>query len=90
MVFADLLKKASEQDDPCLRMAYIMAFSVAGYSLTIDRPFKKPFNPILGETFEFESKDFQFVSEQVSHHPPVSAMHAESEDYSFQCNSACK
>uniref|UniRef100_A0A3Q1HZQ0 Oxysterol-binding protein n=1 Tax=Anabas testudineus TaxID=64144 RepID=A0A3Q1HZQ0_ANATE len=39
----------------------------------------KPFNPLLGETFELIRDDlgFRWVSEQVSHHPPVSAFHAE-------------
>jgi len=34
---------------------------------------KKPFNPMLGETYELVTPDFRFISEQVSHHPPVSA-----------------
>jgi len=38
-------------------MAYVMAFSVANYSLTIDRSPKKPFNPLLGETFELEEEN---------------------------------
>ena len=36
---------------------------------------KKPFNPMLGETYELVTEDFKFISEQVSHHPPVSACH---------------
>jgi hypothetical protein len=45
----------------------------------------KPFNPLLGETYELIREDlgFRIVSEQVSHHPPVSAFHAESSDYTF-------
>ncbi|RXN29295.1 oxysterol-binding -related 1-like isoform X1 [Labeo rohita] len=39
----------------------------------------KPFNPLLGETYELFREDlgFRWISEQVSHHPPVSAFHAE-------------
>jgi len=33
-------------------MAYVMAFSLANLSLSVDRPSKKPFNPLLGETYE--------------------------------------
>lgn len=33
-------------------MAYVMAFSLASLSLSVDRPSKKPFNPLLGETYE--------------------------------------
>jgi hypothetical protein len=36
-------------------------------------------NPILGETFECKSGDTHFLSEQVSHHPPISAFHFEHE-----------
>ena len=43
----------------------------------------KPFNPILGETYEYEAFGFRLIAEQVSHHPPVSAVHAEHEDWKF-------
>ena len=47
--------------------------------------FWKPFNPLLGETFEFINKEqgYAVVCEQVSHHPPVSALHAESDKWEF-------
>ena len=54
-----------------------MGFGVANYASNIDR-IKKPFNPILGETYELITTDFKFISEQVSHHPPISAGYAES------------
>lgn len=45
---------------------------------------KKPYNPILGEQFHCQWKDEQqkwkearMMVEQVSHHPPVTAFHAE-------------
>lgn len=39
----------------------------------------KPFNPLLGETYEFvdANKNFRFFAEQVSHHPPIGAAIAE-------------
>lgn len=43
----------------------------------------KPFNPLLGETFEYQNDDFRIVCEQVSHHPPVSAFHADSSHFKF-------
>lgn len=43
----------------------------------------KPFNPILGETYEYQSSDFRIVCEQVSHHPPISAFHADSPAFKF-------
>uniref|UniRef100_A0A8D0F398 Oxysterol-binding protein n=1 Tax=Strix occidentalis caurina TaxID=311401 RepID=A0A8D0F398_STROC len=45
----------------------------------------KPFNPVLGETYECVRPDrgFRFISEQVCHHPPISACHAESDNFIF-------
>uniref|UniRef100_A0A3Q3FZR4 Oxysterol-binding protein n=1 Tax=Labrus bergylta TaxID=56723 RepID=A0A3Q3FZR4_9LABR len=45
----------------------------------------KPFNPLLGETYELIRDDlgFRWVSEQVSHHPPVSAFQAEGLNENF-------
>jgi len=34
---------------------------------------KKPFNPILGETFQGSIGNYEIALEQISHHPPVSA-----------------
>lgn len=43
----------------------------------------KPFNPLLGETYELERKEFRIICEQVSHHPPVSAFHADNSTWVF-------
>ena len=45
----------------------------------------KPFNPLLGETYELVNQEGNYcvVSEQVSHHPPVTALHAESDNWVF-------
>jgi len=72
-----LLDRAAECKDPIDRMAYITAFAVSGFSST--QRYHNNFNPLLGETFEFidNKNEFKYISEQVSHHPPVSATHAE-------------
>ncbi|XP_023338515.1 oxysterol-binding protein 1 [Eurytemora carolleeae] len=57
---------------------YVAAFAVAGYGRT-GRTLK-PFNPLLGETFEFDRTSdlgWRYISEQVSHHPPIAAVHCE-------------
>lgn len=64
-----------------------MGFGVSGYSSTIGR-LKKPFNPILGETYELIHKDFKFMSEQVSHHPPITAGYVDSPEYESWGNTA--
>ncbi|XP_006866747.1 PREDICTED: oxysterol-binding protein-related protein 6 isoform X4 [Chrysochloris asiatica] len=83
--YSELLDKASETDDPYERMVLIAAFAVSGYCSTYFRAGSKPFNPVLGETYECirEDKGFRFFSEQVSHHPPVSACHCESKNFVF-------
>lgn len=63
------------------QLAYIAAFVVADVSLSINR-LLKPFNPILGETYEYIDLDHKFRAfcEQVSHHPPISAYLIEGEN----------
>uniref|UniRef100_A0A452HH71 Oxysterol-binding protein n=1 Tax=Gopherus agassizii TaxID=38772 RepID=A0A452HH71_9SAUR len=83
--YSELLDKAAETDDPYERMVLIAAFAASGYASTYYRAGSKPFNPVLGETYECirEDKGFRFFSEQVSHHPPISACHCESKNFVF-------
>ncbi|XP_026645136.1 oxysterol-binding protein-related protein 6 isoform X7 [Microtus ochrogaster] len=83
--YSELLDKASETGDPYERMVLVAAFAVSGYCSTYFRAGSKPFNPVLGETYECirEDKGFRFFSEQVSHHPPISACHCESKNFVF-------
>jgi hypothetical protein len=66
--YSELLDKAAEVDDPYERMVYIAAFAVSGYGSSYFRAGSKPFNPILGETYECirEDKGFRFIAEQVT------------------------
>jgi len=52
---------------------YIATFVVSGYASSYYRTGGKPFNPVLGETYECDRTDkgFRFVAEQVSVLPPV-------------------
>ncbi|KAK7919390.1 hypothetical protein WMY93_010674 [Mugilogobius chulae] len=83
--YSELLDTAANTPDPYHRMLYIAAFAISGYSTATFRNRYKPFNPVLGETFECirEDRGFRLISEQVCHHPPISACHAESDNYSF-------
>ncbi|XP_036004531.1 oxysterol-binding protein-related protein 6 isoform X2 [Fundulus heteroclitus] len=83
--YSDLLDIANNTDDPYQRMVYVAAFSISGYAWASWRNRYKPFNPVLGETYENHREDrgFYYISEQVSHHPPISACHAESENFTF-------
>ncbi|XP_040208818.1 oxysterol-binding protein-related protein 3 isoform X1 [Rana temporaria] len=81
--YSELLDKASQAQDPFERMVYIATFAVSAYAPSFYRAGSKPFNPVLGETYECisEERGFRFIAEQVSHHPPISASHAESDNY---------
>ncbi|XP_073699846.1 oxysterol-binding protein-related protein 6-like [Garra rufa] len=83
--YSELLDIANHTDDPFERMVYVAAFSISGYAWASWRNRYKPFNPVLGETFENvrEDRGFRYIAEQVSHHPPLSACHAESDNFSF-------
>lgn len=68
----EVISGAAEQTDSLLRLVYVTGFCISQYGGTQFRC-SKPFNPILGETFEMKSKNWKFIAEQVSHHPPISA-----------------
>lgn len=84
MEYCYLLEKADQCEDPVKRMEYVAAFAVAAISSNWER-LGKPFNPLLGETYELVREDmgFRIVCEQVSHHPPVSAFYADSAHFTF-------
>ncbi|XP_042229027.1 oxysterol-binding protein-related protein 1-like [Homarus americanus] len=82
MEYAWLLEKADQAQDPIVRMQYVTAFAVSGLASNWERV-GKPFNPLLGETYELQRDNYRIVCEQVSHHPPVSAFYADSEHWNF-------
>lgn len=80
--YSELLDAAAKCTDIAEQLAHVAAFTMSAYSTTSDR-IAKPFNPILGETYECERIDdmgWKLVSEQVSHHPPVLAQYCESKN----------
>lgn len=89
MEYAELIEEANRESDPIVRLAYATAFLISQYSSTVNRT-RKPFNPILGETYELKTEKWRFVSEQVSHHPPISACYADNENYEMWMNSNLK
>ncbi|KAL3426554.1 oxysterol-binding protein [Phlyctema vagabunda] len=91
MEYADLLDVAADRIDSTERMVYVAAFAASEYASTIGRV-AKPFNPLLGETFEYArpDKNYRFFIEQVSHHPPIGAAWAESPKWTYYGESAVK
>lgn len=65
------LNAAAEQQNPVERLKFVIAFAVAGIHHGIGQ--LKPFNPILGETYQAQLNDGTEVAcEHTSHHPPIS------------------
>jgi len=91
MEYADLLDIAVDRADSTERMLYVAAFATSEYASTIGRV-AKPFNPLLGETYEYArpDKNYRFFIEQVSHHPPIGAAWAESPRWTYYGESAVK
>jgi hypothetical protein len=79
---SDILQQANDAESSLLRLALVSCFAVTSYSQTYSRTLK-PFNPLLGETFELETCGLRIIAEQVSHHPPISALHAEHEAFLY-------
>ncbi|KAM5248132.1 oxysterol-binding protein-related protein 5 [Ctenodactylus gundi] len=85
---ADLLSRAAAEDDPYGRIKLVLRWYLSGFYKK-PKGIKKPYNPILGETFrcrwlhpETNSHTF-YIAEQVSHHPPVSAFHVSNQKDGF-------
>lgn len=51
--YYELLDKAAKCQSSVEQMCYVAAFTVSSYSTTVHRT-GKPFNPLLGETFELD------------------------------------
>ena len=82
--YMDLLIKAGKENSKEMQMCYIAAFLIGDIFLNLGRSLK-PFNPIIGETFEFfdNEKKFRFYSEHVKHNPQVNAYIAETPEFAY-------
>uniref|UniRef100_A0A8K9XH72 Oxysterol-binding protein n=1 Tax=Oncorhynchus mykiss TaxID=8022 RepID=A0A8K9XH72_ONCMY len=77
---ADFLSEAAVEENAYNRMKKVVKWYISGFYKK-PQGLKKPYNPIIGETYrcmwlhsKTNSKTF-YISEQVSHHPPVSAFY---------------
>lgn len=83
MEYSSLLDEAAAPSlKPAERLMYVTAFAVSYFanSRVKERAIRKPFNPMLGETYELVREDlgFRFLAEKVSHHPVRMACQADS------------
>ena len=68
MEYSDLLGKAAASTNSLEEMCYVAAFTISSYSTTSART-GKPFNPLLGETYEMDrslEEGWRCLAEQVS------------------------
>ena len=67
--YSEILDQAALCDDSCEQLAWVAAFTVSAYATTLFRT-GKPFNPLLGETYEFDRTEdlgWRSLAEQVRH-----------------------
>ncbi|XP_062402852.1 oxysterol-binding protein-related protein 5 [Sardina pilchardus] len=85
---ADLLSQAALEESAYGRIKQVVRWYLSGFYKK-PKGLKKPYNPILGETFrccwlhpETDSCTF-YIAEQVSHHPPISAFYVSNKKDGF-------
>lgn len=86
--YSSLIDRAVLASSSVERFHLLTAFVVSTLSTHLER-MSKPFNPLLGETYEVKVQgdaSFHYVAEQVSHHPPVSALFARGRAWTLSAN----
>lgn len=86
--YSELLDAAvGAASDTGERLVYMAAFAISAFSnaRVKDRAIRKPFNPMLGETYELvrEDKGYRFFAEKVVHRPVRMACQAEAKEWTF-------
>ncbi|KAG2435871.1 hypothetical protein HXX76_007066 [Chlamydomonas incerta] len=83
-VYPRYLTAAAQATDPVERMKLVTTWFIAGLHHAFTN-WRKPFNPILGETWQAALSDgTSMFMEQISHHPPVTAIHMEGPGGSYR------
>ncbi|KAJ1922252.1 Oxysterol-binding protein OBPa [Mycoemilia scoparia] len=90
MTHPDVLLDAASQENEIDRFIQVTKYYLSGWHIH-PRGVKKPYNPVLGEffrcrySFEDDSRSF-YISEQVSHHPPITAMYYNNPQHGIRIN----
>jgi hypothetical protein len=71
------LEEGGLANNPLEKIKFTTAFALTKFHLSGAQ--LKPFNPILGETFQCKILDSNFYTEQISHHPPVMSFYVNSQ-----------
>ncbi|PIA15993.1 hypothetical protein COEREDRAFT_102622 [Coemansia reversa NRRL 1564] len=91
MEYSELLELAARLPRSADRTLFVAGFAMSNYASTFGR-IAKPFNPLLGETFEYVRRDrkYRALSEQVEHHPPISACWVEGANFVYHADTNIK
>lgn len=82
------LDKAANVTESVKRLEYITVGVIASFHLFLQS--KKPWNPVIGETFVCRWPNGAVLySEQTSHHPPISNFEVFSGDGKWECYAQC-
>ena len=76
---SNYLELAGKTKIPLERLKYTTSYAISKFHLCANQ--QKPFNPILGETFQCKILDSLFYLEQTSHHPPISNYYVIGKNY---------
>ncbi|ORX98971.1 Oxysterol-binding protein [Basidiobolus meristosporus CBS 931.73] len=87
MSHPDLIRKTALEKDPLERFVQVVRYYLSGWHIQ-PKGVKKPYNPVLGEHFRCkwmfpDSTEAFYISEQLSHHPPISGYAIYSPDNQF-------
>lgn len=77
------MARAAQEEDPMKRLALIGIYQATTIG-QMEHMNHKPVNPLLGETYEYVTDEYELLTEQVSHHPPITAVHIKGKDYRIQ------
>jgi len=80
--YIQLLERAADEANSLRRLELVTTNMIAGLGV-MERNQAKPFNCLLGETFELITPTYKFLAEQVSHHPPISAVYVKGKNFTF-------
>ncbi|XVF69931.1 hypothetical protein PTKIN_Ptkin11bG0120500 [Pterospermum kingtungense] len=77
-----MLSRCNLADNTVDRFTWVVAWSIS--TLRLPTFGVAPYNPILGETHHVSRASLNVLLEQISHHPPVSALHATHEEQNIE------
>lgn len=89
--YHELLDKAARCDSSLEQMCLVAAFSVSSYSTTVHRT-AKPFNPLLGETYELDRQEefgYRSLCEQVTAWSQGVFAYTLTDVHAHTCHTAC-